>query len=288
MTETHFDSRITPAREDIAAEFLEGQVEAKRFVRGRLMRVGLGQAPLRRKPDNQSGLDTELLFGESVLVYEDKDGWSWLQSETDGYVGYTPGVGLIEPGPQPTHRVAVPGTHIYPAADMKLPPISRLSLGAQVAVTGSDTAFAEIAWAGGVGLVPSRHLAPLDHAETDFVAVAERLLHTPYLWGGRSSLGLDCSALVQLSLSAAGLKCPRDADMQEAYLGGQIAGAEGLGGLQRGDLVFWKGHVAIALDGERIVHANATAMAVSIDNAADFAALVAAKDGQVTSIRRIS
>lgn len=282
-----FDPRITPAREDIAADFLRGEVTAARFVAGRPMRLGVAHAPLRRAPAADAAIDTELLFGEPVRVYEEKAGWAWVQSEVDDYVGYVPDAVLVEPGPQPTHRVMTPGTHLYPRADIKSPPLRRLSLGAQLAVTARGERFAEVAWSGGAGFVPSRHLAPFGENAADFVAIAERFLHVPYLWAGRTGEGLDCSALVQLSLAAAGVVAPRDSDIQQAMLGEALPTALDLGALKRGDLIFWKGHVAIALDERRMIHANASAMAVSIDVAAEFAACVAPAEGPVTAIRRL-
>jgi cell wall-associated NlpC family hydrolase len=221
------------------------------------------------------------LYGERVTIYEtDEDGWSWGQLTSDGYVGWLPAAMLLAPGPPATHRVAALRTLVFPGPSIKLTPVDALPLGAQVAVAREQDSFAVTA-AG--GFVPTRHLAPLTNAEPDFVAVAERFLGVPYLWGGKSSLGLDCSGLVQVALTACGIKCPRDSDMQEAALGKSAS----LAGLQSGDLVFWKGHVAIARGRNSMIHANAFHMAVAIEPVAEALARIGAAGSQVTSVRRL-
>lgn len=278
-----FDRRITPIRDDVAAAYLKGQVEAKHFLEGTEYIVAVGVAPVRQRPAVDAPLDTELLWGERFTVYDVKDGWAWGQSAVDGYVGYVPQSALEAIGPDATHRVITPSTHLYPAANIKRPPHARLSLGAQVCVLGGDEKFLEVAG----GFVPAGHLALIDVQADDFVAVAEQLVGVPYLWGGRSSSGLDCSALVQLSLAAAGVVAPRDADMQEAQLGTRLGGAEALAGLKRGDLIFWKGHVAIAIDSAHILHANAWAMAVAIEPVDAAVQRITATEGSVTAIKRL-
>src|SRR5215210_5232939 len=180
------------------------------------MRVMAPSLPVRRRPAADAPLDTEALMGEGVTVFDESDGWAWGQLEADGYVGYLPSAGLAAPGPAPTHRVAALRTFIYPGPNLKLPPSGFLSLGATVAISGSEGEYVGIAPA---GFVFAGHLAPLQACEPDFVTVAERFAGTPYLWGGKSSLGLDCSGLVQVALAACGVKCPRDSDMQESALG---------------------------------------------------------------------
>jgi cell wall-associated NlpC family hydrolase len=278
---TGFDPRVTPARPDLAAAGLEGKVDAERFVEGVTRVVVETSAPLRREPRHDAKLDTEALYGERVTVYHtDGEGWAWGQIESDGYVGYLPANALVLRDEKPTHRVSALRTFLYPEPDIKAPPIMPLSFGSRVAVTRAEKDFAVTAQ----GAIFARHLAPLAQADSDFAATARKFTGTPYLWGGRTSLGLDCSALVQLSLSAAGIRCPRDSDMQERALGDPVP----LERLQRGDLVFWKGHVAIACDAETLVHANAFHMAVEIEPLAQAVERIAALGARVTSVKRIA
>lgn len=272
------DPRLTPARGDLAARHLQGQVAADRFVAGETFEVRDPQAPLRRAPAPDAPLETEALMGERVTVYETSDeGWAWGQLESDGYVGYLPANALGRPGPPPTHRVAVVRTLVFPGPSIKLPPMAALPFGARLAITRQDGALAVTA-AG--GFVPARHLAPLEARADDAVAVAERFLGAPYLWGGKTGLGVDCSGLVQIALAACGIACPRDSDMQER------AFPAAAGPMRRGDLLVWKGHVAIARDAATIIHANAFHMAVTIEPAADAIARSRAAGSEVTSVRR--
>jgi Bacterial dipeptidyl-peptidase Sh3 domain/NlpC/P60 family len=279
---TWYDPRITPARSDLAASHLAGKVEAARFLDGHVREVAEPQAPLRRSPSPDAPLDTEALKGERVTIYEsNEEGWSWGQLAADGYVGWLPTSALREPGPPPTHRVAVPRTLVFPGPSIKLPPLEALSLGCRLVVTRIE---APLAVTDTNGFVPACHLKPVDSSEPDFVVIAETFIGVPYLWGGKSSLGLDCSGLVQIALTASGVTCPRDSDMQERVLGSAVPLSE----LQRGDLVFWKDHVAIAHDATTLLHANAFHMAVAFESAREAIARIAATGSDVTSVRRIS
>jgi cell wall-associated NlpC family hydrolase len=280
-----FDPRLTPARGDFAAKHLEGKVAAARFVEGRVLEVVAPVAPLRREPRPDAALDTEALRGERVTIYDaNEDGWSWGQLAADGYVGWLPSEALAPPGPPATHKVIALRTLLFPGPSIKLPPLEALPLGATVAVTCVQERLA-ITPAG--AYLPAAHLAPLDAYETDFVAVAERFVGVPYLWGGKTALGLDCSGLVQTALTACGIPCPRDSDMQEAALGAPLAAAD-FSNLQRGDLVFWKGHVAIVRDRTSLLHANAFHMAVVIEPLAPALARISAAGSEVTSVRRLA
>ncbi len=274
------DPRIHPFRPEIAASYLKGQVEAKRFVEGSRFEVIEPSAALRRMPSHEARLDTEALFGENITVYEIEEGWAWGQLESDGYVGWLSANALAAPSVAPTHKVCVPRTFCFPASDVKLPPLAALPMGSKLAISRLDERFAITAsgWH-----VPAVHLAPVKAKAPDFVAVAETFLGVPYLWGGKTSLGLDCSGLVQVALQAAGHACPRDSDMQELALGRPIALTE----IRRGDLVFWEGHAAIARDAESIIHANAFHMMVAIEEAEGAITRIKASGSEVTSVKRV-
>jgi len=277
-----FDPRTTPARPDLAARHLQGRLDAARFVDGTTREVRDESAPVRREPAPDAPLDTEALKGELVTVYETtEEGWCWGQLARDGYVGWLPANALAPPGPPATHVVSALRTLAFPGPSIKLPPVAGFSLGCRLAVTRTEGPLAVTA----SGYVPARHLAPLDAIAPDFVAVAERFVDVPYLWGGKTSLGIDCSGLVQVALTAAGIACPRDSDMQEKALGAAVSA--GPGDLRRGDLVFWKGHVAIARDGATLVHANAFHMAVAVEPAAEAVARIAAGGSAVSAIKRL-
>jgi len=278
------DPRLTPARPDLAAAYLEGKVAAKRFVTGEDFEVFDGVAPLRREPFSGAMLDTQALRGERVTVYDrNEEGWAWGQLTSDGYVGWLPDIALYRPGAPPTHKVTALRTFAFPGPSIKLPPADTLPLGARVAVVRDDGVF--VVTADG-RYVPKQHVAPLDQFESDFVAVAERFVGTPYLWGGKTSLGIDCSGLVQVALNACGTGCPRDSDMQEGGLGRAVPVSD-LSTLRRGDLIFWKGHVAIVRDASTIIHANAHHMATAIEATADAIARISAAGSAITGIKRL-
>jgi cell wall-associated NlpC family hydrolase len=279
-----FDPRVTPARPDLAAEFLRGKVEAARFVAGEPFRVVAPNAPLRRAPDVETPPETEALYGEAVVVYEARGDWRWVQLARDGYVGYLPAAAL-GPAKTPTHKIAALRCHAYPAPSIKRPPRFALSLGALVAVEKFDGDFAVTD--DGLFLY-ARHVAPIGAREPDFAAVAERFLETPYLWGGRTSEGIDCSGLAQTALLAAGIPAPRDTDMQEAALGRPLPLSDARARLQRGDLVFWKGHVGIMRDAATLLHANGFAMKVASEPLAEARARIdKSGGGAITTIRRL-
>ncbi|MCC5976695.1 MAG: C40 family peptidase [Salinarimonas sp.] len=285
-----FDPRLTPARADLAAAHLRGRIDAPRYAEGALMRVVATYAALRREPRSDSPLDTQLLAGEAFIVYAtDENGFAWGQSVADGYVGYVARDDLDPQAREPTHRVTALRSPLYPGPSLKLPTERFLSLNARVQVIAVEGAYARIdCGAHGGGYVHTAHIAPLDTLEPDPVLVAERFLHVPYLWGGRTSLGLDCSALVQLALAAAGLYAPRDSDMQEEQLGEALPVDDTLTHLARGDLVFWKGHVGIMCDGQTLLHANGHHMATAREPLAQARARIAEKSfGPITGIRRL-
>ena len=284
MSKSALDPRRHPYRADLAAESLRGRVDAPRYVEGLVRQVVRGAAPLWSRPDATRGWATQLLYGETVKVYEEKDGWAWVQALHDGYVGYVPADALSADVVSPTHRVSVPGTFVYAEPDAKALTGLGLGLNAWVRIAEVGPSFARLA-AG--GFVPARHIAELGTFAPDFVGVAEQLAGTPYVWGGKTRLGLDCSGLVQLAMHAAGLDCPRDSDMQMAELGTPVEARRDLAGLQRGDLMFWKGHVGILADAATLLHANAHHMAVAAEPLAGAVERIARSGSAIAAIKRI-
>ena len=275
-----FDPRLTPARPDLAARHLQGRVKAARFADGTPYEVNDPVAPLRREPQSDAPLDTEALMGERITVYEITDeGWAWGQLENDDYVGYLPASSLVPPALTRSHKVSALRTLAFPGPSIKLPPLHGLPFGARVELDRIEGALAFTS----AGYVPFRHLVPVADKGTDHVGVAERFVGTPYLWGGKTSLGIDCSGLVQVSLNACGIQCPRDTFMQETGLGLSLP----ISALRRGDLIFWKGHVAIARDAETMIHANAFHMAVTIEPIAEAVARTSQSAGEITGVRRL-
>jgi cell wall-associated NlpC family hydrolase len=277
------DPRVTAARPDLAAKHLEGHVTAARYIDGVEHVVAKGVVPVHQAPSPAALLDTQALKGERVTIYDRKDGWAWGQLKNDAYVGWLPEDALGKPQKTATHKVTALRTFVFPEASIKSPPQDTLTLGARVVIVSMDDTFAVT----DDGLyLPARHIGDLGAFEDDFVAVAERFLGTPYLWGGKTSLGIDCSALVQMSLAATGIEAPRDSDMQQAGIG-QALDPTQQQNLKRGDLIFWKGHVAIARDARTIVHANAFHMATAIEETSVAIERIKASGSGVLAIKRL-
>ena len=275
-----FDPRLTPARPDLAAKQLHGKVQAARFVEGTPYEINDPVVPLRREPQSDAPLDTEALMGERLTVYEITDeGWAWAQLENDDYVGYVPASALVPPALTRSHKVSAVRTLAFPGPSIKLPPLQGLPFGARVELDRVEGALAFTS----AGYVPFRHLLPVADKGGDFVAIAERFLGSPYLWGGKTSLGIDCSGLVQIALNACGHACPRDTYMQEAVLGQPVKLAD----IRRGDLIFWKGHIALARDAETMIHANAFHMAVAVEPIAEAITRIRDGGGEITSVKRL-
>ena len=269
MPVTNFDPRTTLARQDLADSRLEGLLRAARFEAPRRMRCCVPWAAIHKATDKGAEQQDQLLLGETFDVLDQVDGWAWGQARRDGYVGFVEQESLAKSEDPPTHRVRALRTFGFSRPDLKSQASGPYSMNALVTAAREEGAFLD---AGAAGWIPKRHLAPIGEFETDPAGVAERFVGAAYLWGGRDSLGLDCSGLVQQAFYACGVACPRDTDQQMAAFPRAIDP----GGLGRGDLVFWKGHVGMMLDRERMAHANAHHMAVVIEPLAEAIARIAA------------
>lgn len=269
------DRRLTPANDRLALHSLRGLVDAPLYVAGEAAAV---IAPVVDLLDVPSGKrDRQLLWGEAVTVIEHHDGWAFVQAEKDGYCGYVPGTALGV-ATKATHRVSAGASHLYSAPRVQAPEVAALSFGSLVTVTGSEGKFATTPQ----GFIPEIHLRPLDMPFADAVGVAELFIGTPYLWGGNSRAGIDCSGLVQAALIACGKPCPADSDQQRS-VGTELPEDAPL---QRGDLLFWKGHVAMAVDADRLIHANGHTMSVAYEKTGACIARVMAQEGLPVLMRR--
>lgn len=286
MTSAVLDQRLNAYRPDLADAQLNDRVQAQRFVDGIPKLVKVAVVDMRRQPSADAGLDTQLLRGDRVKLFDQSDGWAWVQAERDRYVGYVLRDGLAEHAPPSgrVHRVSVPRTFVYNQPDLKRPALEGLSMGTSIDVVGitqtRGTDYAELA--DGTFCIAA-HLKPEADSVDDYVAIAERFVNTPYLWGGTSAFGIDCSGLVQLAMMMAGRSVLRDSDMQEATIGTIIDPAAGL---VRGDLVFWNGHVGIMQDAGRLLHANAHTMDVTSEPLGQAVARIERLYGAPTSYRR--
>jgi cell wall-associated NlpC family hydrolase len=284
---TIHDPRLHAFRADLADVRLKGEVAAERFVAGRPARVRAAVADLRSAPRSDAGQNTQLLLGDGVLMFDEREGWAWVQAESDGYVGYVASDSLVESGTQPTHRLAVPRSFLYPAPDLRFPRANVLSMGSAVEVSSfAETRGTRYALLATGEAIIANHLQPVGEFAGDYVAVAETLLATPYLWGGVSAFGIDCSGLVQLSMRMAGRSVLRDSDMQAASIGDPVDPGADFSMLRRGDLVFWKGHVAIMIDAATMIHASGHTMMVSREGLKEAIARIGYLYGGPTGFRR--
>ena len=278
------DRRLNAFRPDLADERLEGCVKAERFVAGKPAAISAPVANVHSAPDAEAGIDTQFLHGDTVLVFERRHGWAWVQGGRDGYVGYVRETALTDQDPYPTHIVSVPRSFVYREPELRTPPLTAHSMGARVRVVeeveNRGTRYALLS--SGAAMI-AKHLRPLDQPELDYVSAGEQFLLTPYLWGGASGFGIDCSGLVQLSMLMSGRQVPRDTDMQAEAIGHAI---DPESGLKRGDLVFWRGHVAIMTDSGTIIHANGYTMMVSLEPLAEAIGRIEPLYGKPTGYRR--
>mgnify|MGYP003571196170 CR=1 FL=1 len=283
---TILDRRLHAYREDLADTRLQGRVAAPRFVSPRVRRIASPVVDLLVGPDRASGVNSQLLRGADVDLFDERDGLAWVQAREDGYVGYVDAKVLAEPGPAATHVVVAPRTFVYGKPDMKTPRTAALSMGTRLSVTGeAETRGSRFAITADGEAVFADHLRPVGWGAPDYVAVAEQFEHTPYLWGGTSGFGLDCSGLVQLAMKMAGTLVLRDSDMQEK-IGAPLDPGPDFQAVRRGDLVFWKGHVAIVTAPGEVLHANGNTMTVAREPLSAAIARIAPLFGAPTVIRR--
>jgi cell wall-associated NlpC family hydrolase len=275
---TVLDKRLHAFRDDLADETLRGKCDAPQFVEGVVAHCVVPVAAIRRAPSFNAMQLTQVLWGESVKVFERKNGWAWIQLQRDGYVGYVEEDALAAATLPFSHRLPVRSSHLYPAADLKTQPAIAVPMGAELTAVESAGDYFKLA-SGHFIYAPHLNAKP----PIDFVSVAEQFLYTPYLWGGKTVWGLDCSGLVQVSLHAIGKDCLRDSDMQEQNLGHAVDQHH----LQRGDLVFWKGHVGIMQDATTLLHANGFHMMVVSEPLQQAVERIAAKGSHITSVKRL-
>lgn len=275
------DPRLHAYRPDLADARLKEQVRSARYAEGRPFTVAAPIADVRKAPHPTAGVMTQALMGEAVAVFDVSAGWAWCQLAGDGYVGYVPLETLAEGVIEATHQVSVPLSFLYPAADLKSSPRGPVYLNSLLTVADEDETWARLADG---RFVFRRHVRPRGAGGAEPSGVAAMFEHVPYLWGGKTQQGLDCSGLIQIAFHAAGRPCPRDSDMIERDIGDPLPLEPSL--LERGDLVFWKGHVGMMLDRERIIHANGHHMLTVIEPVEEALARIAALYGPATSFRR--
>ncbi len=281
------DRRITPARNDLAADWLRDKVKAEHYVAGAPRTVIRDGAPLYFTPERSATMESQLIHGEVFQVYEERNGWCWGQNLTDNYVGYVPAADLAAGVPAPDHQIAALHAHLYTEPDLKRPTAGMISMSGRVKIVDVEGRFCRIAsghW------LHSRHLVSLGYTTQDLVGTAVKFIGVPYLWGGRTAQGLDCSSLVQIALAMAGIPAPRDSDLQEASVGTPVAmdNPQDFSRITEGDLVYFPGHVGFFVNGWRFLHANAFDMQVSLHGFSDVLDRANADNAGVTSIRRVT
>ena len=276
---TGLDPRLHAFRADLADEALHGKVESPRFTKGEMRQIIAPVASVLKAPAVAAAQTTQALFGETCLVFEERDGFAWVQLTQDGYVGYLAVTALSADMFQPTHHVIASSTVLYPVADLKSQPVTFLPMNAQVQVLNTLGNYAQLASG---GYVFANHLARCDVYQNDFVSVAHSFLEAPYYWGGKTAQGLDCSALVQISAQACGKIAPRDSDLQEKTWGLPVNDFKNL---HRGDLIFWPGHVGIMSSPTQLLHANGHFMKVVCEPLQD---AVERAGNPIRSVRRLS
>ncbi|MEO1249098.1 MAG: C40 family peptidase [Pseudomonadota bacterium] len=278
------DPRVNAYRPDLAEAGLTGQVSAAAFVEGEPAKIAVTATPIRAEPDDAAMRTSEAIYGERLQCFERKNGWAWVKMAHDGYVGYVRDFALAPAEGSVTHRIACPRALLFGEPDLKAPITGWLPLTAAIRIEETHGDYARLI---GGGWTHTNWINPIGTPLPDPVATARLFLNAPYGWGGRTAAGLDCSGLVQVALAMAGVDCPRDSDQQEAALGRQLDADEPA---QRGDLVFFPGHIGFMADEQNLLHANATHMAVTIDPLGKVEDTVRTSDSQgrgITSRRRL-
>ena len=286
MTELpSIDPKHDPVRPELAASRYQGRVQAERFVDAETYQVTAGVCSVRAAPTGHAEQTSQALFGEVVDIYEKVDGFGWGQMMSDSYVGWFDMAALSMPVQAPTHRITALRTYGFSEPSVKATPCFLLSMNAEVSADGSESgAFLNC---GRAGWIAKQHLATIGtHYENDPVAVAERFINCPYQWGGKESLGLDCSGLVQMSYWACGIRLPRDSSHQK-YVGEEVPLDALFSDLTRGDILCWPGHVALVQGPSRLIHANAHHMQTLVEPLAEAAPRIEAQDGPILTARRL-
>jgi cell wall-associated NlpC family hydrolase len=253
---------------------------------GMVLQVSAGVTALRASPQPDATQVSQVLFGECVTLHHEEGAFGLIRCHHDGYVGWVLMEALSAPALETTHRVRAARLHAYAEPKISAAPHFVLGVGARLTATGErDGRYIRFERA---GWIVDHLVAPVDQCESDPASVAERFLGTPYLWGGRDCLGMDCSGLLQIAFAACGITAPRDSDMQREWFGDAIKDWQAPDALQRNDLICWQGHIGIMLDADTLLHANGTFMQTLHEPLRPAIARIATEYGEPLGARRIN